>query len=126
MSNLVNALETELEKMLAEKKALEARIFRVESFLRQEKEPIASTITSTSTVLLVGSTKKTFQERIREIIQKHPHSVRPQVIVDHLKRSGFEVQGVSSMSIRVANELARMMKHGELEKVERGIYRAVN
>lgn len=73
-------------------------------------------IRRTAALLNPASGHTGFRQRIREILAANPGGMRPIEVRAELERTGFVQTGKTKLSIRVPNELHRMMRNGELEQ----------
>jgi len=64
-----------------------------------------------------------FRDKVREILAANPQGLKPAEVTKALEESGVTYTGTTKFSLRVSNDLNRMLHAGELHRTNSGRYK---
>jgi hypothetical protein len=117
------ALSDELTAKKALRRELDQEIVAIELLLRGVSGK-ASTIHASAPPVPTapaGTAKTGLRQMLRDILAENPKQ-RPMQIAGVLDRAGFKHPAKEKLNVRIANELWRMKKSGQVDKDDKGRY----
>lgn len=126
----IKSTQREIIRLRKQKAIIDAELGRLENLVKGD----AHTPRPDDGASLDGSIEKKngkgtdsvepgFKNRVLEVLRGTPKGLRPMDVTNALRESGFELNGKTALSMRVAGELARMKRAKQLRRTRGGFYK---